>query len=58
MMKLMSFHKVLIPLGKVLILLFSLQLWVKSRAVWVLQPWLTSQSRKRKTLNANLLNWA
>ena len=37
--RLIAFHIVLIPLGKVWIVLFSLQLWVNSRADWVLQPW-------------------
>ena len=37
--KLIGFHIALIPLGKVWIQLFSLQLWVNSRADWVLQPW-------------------
>ena len=45
-----------IPLGKVWIQLFSLQLWVDSRVDWVLQPWLGNQSRRRKSLN--LLNSA
>ena len=34
-----AFHIALIPLGKVWIQLFSLQLWVNSRADCVLQPW-------------------
>ena len=34
-----AFHIALIPLRKVWIQLFSLQLWVNSRADWVLQPW-------------------
>ena len=34
-----AFHIALIPLGKVWIQLFSLQLWVNSRADWFLQPW-------------------
>ena len=38
-MRLIAFHIALIPLGKVWIQLFSLQLWVNSRADWVLQPW-------------------
>ena len=38
--RLIAFHIALIPLGKVWILLFSLQLWVNSGADWVLQPWL------------------
>ena len=36
---LIAFHIALIPLGKVRIQLFSLQLWVNSRADLVLQPW-------------------
>ena len=37
--RLIAFHIALIPLGKVWIQLFSLQLWVNSRADWVIQPW-------------------
>ena len=37
--RLIIFYIALIPLGKVWIQLFSLQLWVNSRADWVLQPW-------------------
>ena len=37
--RLIAFHIALIPLGKVWIQLFSLQLWVNSRADCVLQPW-------------------
>ena len=37
--RLISNHIALIPLGKVLIQLFSIQLWVNSRSDWVLQPW-------------------
>ena len=37
--RLIAFHIALISWGTVWILLFSLQLWVKSRADWVLQPW-------------------
>ena len=37
--RLIGFHIALIPLGKVWIKLFSLQLWVNSRADWVIQPW-------------------
>ena len=37
--RLIAFHVALIPLGKVGIQLFSLQLWVNSRTDWVLQPW-------------------
>ena len=36
---LIAFHIALITLGKVSIQLFSLQLWVNSRADWILQPW-------------------
>ena len=39
-MRLIAFHIALIPLAKVWIQLFSLQLWVNSRTDWVLQPWL------------------
>ena len=38
--RLIAFHIALIPLGKVWIQLFSLQLWVNSRTDCVLQPWL------------------
>ena len=34
--RLFAFHIMLIPLGKIQILLFSLQLWVNSRAHWAL----------------------
>ena len=37
--RLIAFHIALVPLGKVWIQLFSLQLWVNSRADYVLQPW-------------------
>ena len=37
--RLIAFHIALIPLGKVWIQLFSLHIWVNSRADWVLQPW-------------------
>ena len=37
--RLVAFHIALIPLGKVWIQLFSLQLWVNSRTDWFLQPW-------------------
>ena len=37
--RLIAFHIAIIPLGKVWIQLFSLQLWVNSRTDWVLQPW-------------------
>ena len=38
--RLIAFHIALIPLGKVWIQLFSIQLWANSRADLVLQPWL------------------
>ena len=37
--RLIAFHIALIPLGKVWIQLFPLQLWVNSRTDCVLQPW-------------------
>ena len=37
--RLIAFHIALIPLGKVWIQLFSLQLCENTRADWVLQPW-------------------
>ena len=37
--RLIAFHIALIPLGKVWIQFFSLQLWVNSRTDWVFQPW-------------------
>ena len=37
--RLIAFPIALIPLGKVWIQIFSLQLWVNSRTDWVLQPW-------------------
>ena len=37
--RLIAFHIAIIPLGKVWIQLFSLQLWVNSRTDWILQPW-------------------
>ena len=55
---LFTFHIALILSGKVWIQLFSLQLWESSRADWVLLPWLSNQSRRMKTLNSNLLNYA
>ena len=45
--RLIAFHIALIPLGKVWIRLFSLQLWVNSRADWLLQPWQSNLSRRR-----------
>ena len=56
--RLIAFHISLIPLGKVWIQLFSLQLWVNSRTDWFLQPWWGNSSRRRKTVNSNLLNSA
>ena len=53
-----AFHTALIPLGKVWIQLFSLQLRVNCRTDWVLQPWWGNLSRREKTLNSNLLNSA
>ena len=37
--RLIAFHIALIPLGKVWIKLFSLQLWGNSGTDWILQPW-------------------
>ena len=37
--RLIAFHIALMPLGKVWIQLFSLQLWVNSKVDWVLQLW-------------------
>ena len=56
--RLIAFHIALIPLGKVWIQLFSLQLWLNSRTDWVLQPWWGNKSRRWKTLSSNLLNSA
>ena len=42
----------MIHLGTVYIDLFSLQIWVNSRADWALYPWYGNQSRRRKTLNS------
>ena len=53
---LIPFNEALISLGKVWIQIFSLQLWVNSRADWLLQPWFSNQSRWTKILNLNLLN--
>ena len=53
--RLTAFHIVLILLGKVWIQLFTLQLWVNSRADWFLQTSWGNLSRRRKTLNSNLL---
>ena len=56
--RLIAFHIALIPLRKVWIQLFSLQLRLNSRADWVLQPWWGNLSKRRKILNSNLLNSA
>ena len=55
--RLIAFHIALMPLGKVRIQLFSLQLWVNSRRDCVLQP-CEATSRGEGTLNSNLLNSA
>ena len=55
-MTLFTFHIMVIPLGKVWIHLFSLQLWVNSMADSALSPWYGNQSRRRKSMNLNLLN--
>ena len=47
--RLIAFHVAQIPLGKVWIQLFSLQLWVNGRTDRVLQPWWGNSSRRRKT---------
>ena len=52
--RLIAFHIAQILLGKVWIQLFSLQLWVNSRADWVLQPWWGNLSRRRKTVKLRL----
>ena len=54
--RLIAVHIIVIPFGKVWIQLFSLQVWVNSMADWVLLPWWGNKSRRRKTLNSNLLN--
>ena len=48
----------LIPLGIVCIQLFFILLWVKSRVDWSLYPWYGNRSRRRKTLNSNILKTA
>ena len=45
-MRLFGFHIALIPLEKVWIQLFSLQLWVNSRTNWAPYPWYGNQSRR------------
>ena len=49
--RLVAFLKALIPLGKVGIQSFSLQLWVNSRADCVFQPWWGNYLRRRNNLN-------
>ena len=44
-----AFYIAQIHFGKVWIQLFSLQLWVNSWTLWVLQPWWGNSSRRRKT---------
>ena len=46
--RLIAFHIALIPLGKVWIHVFSLQLWVNSRTDWFLQPLWSNGYRRRK----------
>ena len=48
-----TFYFVLMLFEKAWIHLSSLQLYVNSRADWVLQSWLGNQSWIRKTLNSN-----
>ena len=55
--RLIAFHIVLIPLGKVWIQLFSLQLWVNSRADWVLQPWSREGKLWIQTCKTPIRNW-
>ena len=55
-MKLIAFYIALILLGKAWIQLFSLQPRVNSKVDWALYPWHGNWSRRRKTLNSNLLN--
>ena len=57
-MKLFPFQIALIPLRKIWIQLFFLQLWINSRTDWTLKPWYSNRSKRRKTLNWNLLNSA
>ena len=52
--RMIAFHIVLIPLGKVWIQQFSLQLWVNSWEEWIHKP-LHGKRSRRKTLNSNLL---
>ena len=43
--KLFAFHIALIPLGKIYIQLFSLNLWLNSRVNWALYPWHGNQDK-------------
>ena len=54
-MRLLVFHISLMLLCKVWIHLYALQLWVNSRANWVLVTVYGNQSRRRKILNSNKL---
>ena len=56
-MRLIAFYKVLIPWWKVWIRLSCLQIYVNIRSDWALWPWYGNHSRRRKTLNSNLLNF-
>ena len=56
--RMIAFHIALIPLGKVWIQLFSIQLWVNSRADCVFWLWLGNLSNRSKTLSSNLVNFA
>ena len=56
-MKLFAFHKALITLEKVQDELFSLQLWVNSRADWAIYLWYGDQSKSRKSLNSLWFNF-
>ena len=47
-MRLFWFHIALMPLGKVWIQLFSLQLWVNSRADWIFNLDMTTSQEDRK----------
>ena len=47
--RLFALYTVLMPLEKLWIQLFFLQLWANSKADWVLQPWLGNQCRRKKT---------
>ena len=53
---LFAFSFVLIYLGKICIVLFSLQLKVNGRTDGTFWPWYGNRSRRKKSLNSNLLN--